>query len=105
MLKLCDLNDLTDNRAKGFQLEGQKLFAVKKDAHIYLYRNLCPHLNVSLEWDKDQFLDDENAFIQCATHGALFRIENGQCIQGPCLGETLETVDFFIEKNTIWVDL
>lgn len=105
MLKLCELQDIEENSAKGFQQEGQNLFAVQKDGQVYVYRNLCPHLNVSLEWEPDQFLDDEKTFIQCSTHGALFHIENGQCIQGPCLGDKLEAVDFIIDNNSIWIDL
>lgn len=105
MLKLCALQDLEENSAKGFQLEGQNIFSVLKDGDVYVYRNLCPHLSVSLEWEPDQFLDDEKAFIQCSTHGALFRVENGQCIQGPCLGEKLESVDFTIDNHCVWIDL
>lgn len=105
MLKLCELNQLSDNQSKGFKLEGQNLFAVKKDGNIYVYRNLCPHRGVSLEWQPDDFLDPDKLFIQCSTHTALFRIENGLCIQGPCLGDSLEAVEFTVKKDSIWVDL
>ena len=31
-------------------------------------------------------------FIQCATHGALFRLVDGLCVYGPCAGEYLTAV-------------
>jgi nitrite reductase/ring-hydroxylating ferredoxin subunit len=40
----------------------------------------------------DQFLSDDGRFIVCSTHGALFRIEDGHCLDGPCIGQALERV-------------
>ena len=34
--------------------------------------------------------------IQCANHGALFVIENGECVAGPCSGEALVALPFDI---------
>jgi nitrite reductase/ring-hydroxylating ferredoxin subunit len=41
----------------------------------------------------DQFLSDDGRFIVCSTHGALFRIEDGHCLDGPCVGQALERVE------------
>lgn len=105
MIKLCKLSQLNSGDAKGFELEGQRLLVVERAGKYYVYRNLCPHRGVSLEWVPDQFLDLDKDFIQCATHGALFRIENGLCIQGPCLGQSLEVVGFRIKNDELWVEL
>ena len=35
--------------------------------------------------------------ILCATHGALFRIEDGHCLSGPCVGESLTPLPVSIE--------
>lgn len=105
MHKLCELQDLKEGDSKGFKLEGERLLALRKNGEVYVYRNLCPHQGVSLEWVPDQFLDVDKAFIQCATHSALFRIENGLCVQGPCQGDSLEAVDFQISHGGLWVDL
>ncbi|MEE8263379.1 MAG: Rieske (2Fe-2S) protein, partial [Gammaproteobacteria bacterium] len=40
-------------------------------------------------WVPDQFLDETGNLLQCATHGALFRIEDGFCVAGPCTGASL----------------
>jgi nitrite reductase/ring-hydroxylating ferredoxin subunit len=96
MTVLCHIDDLAEDSSKGFELGGKSLFAVKKDGQIFLYHNQCPHLGVELNWQEDQFLDMDNALIQCATHGALFIIEDGECVSGPCQGRRLEPVPFEI---------
>lgn len=64
-------------------------FLVAKGEACYAYVNCCPHTGASLNWMPDQFLNYENDMIQCALHGALFRIEDGYCLYGPCQGEYL----------------
>ncbi len=80
MITLCHIDDIEEGCSKGFEVLNKYLFAVKKDGRTYLYYNYCPHLGTPLEWQEDQFLDSDGALIQCSTHGALFLIENGQCI-------------------------
>ncbi|HDZ10472.1 Rieske (2Fe-2S) protein [Pseudohongiella sp.] len=92
MITLCHQNEIEEGRAKGFEVTGKYLFAVKKDGRVYVYYNYCPHLGTPLEWLEDQFMDPDGNFIQCATHGALFVVEDGQCISGPCRGKSLKTI-------------
>lgn len=42
--------------------------------------------------------------IQCATHGALFEIETGHCIAGPCLGQNLQKIPYLLDNGLIMVD-
>jgi nitrite reductase/ring-hydroxylating ferredoxin subunit len=100
---LCDLHEIPDEGCKGFELHGQKIFAVKKQGRIFLYRNTCPHLGIPLEWVEDQFLDSSGSMIQCANHGALFVIESGYCVSGPCAGRKLQSLDFKIENNALLI--
>lgn len=92
---LLHINDLADRESKGFSVsEELSVFAIKKDDNLYLYKNRCPHLGIELEWVEHQFLDASNALIQCATHGAQFIIESGQCVSGPCMGQALTAMAF-----------
>jgi len=91
---------------KGLTESGQPaletpFFAVRQGDQIHLYRNHCPHLGLPLEWMPDQFLDREGHYIQCATHGALFRIDNGLCVSGPCQGESLEAIPYQQDEKSI----
>jgi nitrite reductase/ring-hydroxylating ferredoxin subunit len=65
------------------------VFIVHYRGEFFAYRNLCPHTGISLNWQPDQFLDVPQQHIQCSTHGALFRIEDGYCEWGPCRGQSL----------------
>lgn len=101
---LCSVYDLADGESRGFDLEGLSLFVVKQGDHISLFKNSCPHRGIRLEWQPDTFLDVEKQFIQCATHGALFTIDEGECIAGPCPGERLESIPFQVIDGNIHLD-
>ncbi|MDF1691215.1 MAG: Rieske 2Fe-2S domain-containing protein [Zhongshania sp.] len=101
MRTLGHINEITDPGSKGFKFSDQSFFAVRLHGKVYVYRNRCPHLGIELNWQEDQFLDYDNSLIQCATHGALFIIENGSCVAGPCVGKTLEAVPFTINNGVL----
>ena len=90
---LCPLAEIEDGGAKGFSLdfEGERLelFVVRNGRELRAYENACPHIGTPLDWTPDQFLDAAGENILCATHGALFRIEDGYCTAGPCMGDKL----------------
>ncbi|WP_148053418.1 Rieske 2Fe-2S domain-containing protein, partial [Pseudomonas fluorescens] len=65
----------------------------------------CPHRGVGLEWHHDQFLDPSNSLIQCATHGALFLIEDGECVAGPCVGQALTAINRREDAQGLWIDV
>ena len=103
MLYLCQCDDIPEGGAKGFVINGQPVFAVRRFGDVFVYRNRCPHLGIELEWLADQFLDSEGELIQCATHGALFTIDTGLCVAGPCTGEALEAVAFTQQQGAIYL--
>jgi len=42
---------------------------------------------------------------QCSNHGTLFRIEDGVCVSGPCLGERLSPITLkIINEQIVLVD-
>lgn len=94
--QLCHLDDIEDGSARGFEIfehgETLPVFIVRQGLDIYAYRNSCPHTGVNLEWLPDQFLDSSGQYIQCAMHGAMFRIEDGWCVRGPCAGDALVAI-------------
>ncbi|MDX2421411.1 MAG: Rieske 2Fe-2S domain-containing protein [Amphritea sp.] len=100
---LFAVSELPENSAKGVDLGERKLFAVNRQGNIYLYENRCPHKSIPLEWIPDTFLDAEKQFIQCSTHGALFTIDQGLCIAGPCTGAKLTPVSFEIIESKVCV--
>lgn len=100
---LCSIDAIPEEGSAGFEVNGQKIVAVKKQQKIFLYKNQCPHLGIPLEWVEHQFLDASGSMIQCANHGALFIIENGKCVSGPCSGRKLEAIPFILDKNSLFI--
>ncbi len=52
---LCAGADLADACSRGFEIDGQKLFAVRRSGQVYVYINRCPHRGVGLEWTRTSF--------------------------------------------------
>lgn len=105
MRALCHTSEIEEGHSKGFTVDNQAVFAVHKHGRFVVYRNACPHLGINLEWLADQFLDSEGSLIQCAMHGALFLIDSGECISGPCSGQSLTAVPAEIRDGQLWADL
>ena len=101
---LCRLDELAAPGSKGFELEGRQLFAVRQGQQVFVYQNRCPHRGIPLEWVPDQFLDHSGRLIQCASHGALFLPESGECVAGPCSGESLTPIASHIADGKVWLD-
>jgi nitrite reductase/ring-hydroxylating ferredoxin subunit len=107
-IPLCRLDDIPDPGSRGFTVEtgGEKreIFVVRRGGRVYGYVNSCPHTGVNLEWIPDEFLTEDQTLIICSTHGAEFRIEDGYCVAGPCMGDSLAIAKLEIDKGTILLD-
>lgn len=105
---LCKTTDIEDPGSKSFEVKIKRktrdIFVVHKDGNFFAYYNECPHTGASLEWQQDKFLDLDNALIQCATHDALFNIDNGECIAGPCHSEYLQSLPVAIVGDELHLD-
>ncbi|MGF6395967.1 Rieske (2Fe-2S) protein [Pseudomonas plecoglossicida] len=92
---LCQLDALGEGQARGFDPQStgaDSLFALRHRGQVRVYRNLCPHLLVPLEYRKDRFLSADGQWVVCYAHGARFRPEDGACVHGPCRGEALQAL-------------
>jgi nitrite reductase/ring-hydroxylating ferredoxin subunit len=106
---LCPVSDLPEEGAsRGFSIDTSfgmlEIFVVSKDNGIVAYLNSCPHTGGPLDWLPDQFLSLDGKLIQCATHDARFRIEDGVCVAGPCVGQRLQQLRTLIAKGDLYVD-
>ena len=101
--KVFMIDELEEGRSKSSYDEGDAVFAVKKNGEVFIYRNQCPHLGSPLDWLEDQFLDGDGELIQCASHGALFTIDGGRCVAGPCLGQALSLIEFVERDEAIFI--
>ena len=94
--RLCALAAIEDGGSAAFTITVQQrpleLMAIRRESRVFVYVNACPHWGSPLDLYPGRFLNREKTLIQCSTHGAQFRIEDGYCLGGPCLGTSLEAV-------------
>ncbi|HKM64085.1 MAG TPA: Rieske 2Fe-2S domain-containing protein, partial [Acidisphaera sp.] len=94
---VCRVADIANRRARGFSLlridpgadEGSggvpfHVVIVRWDRRVHGYVNRCPHQASNLDFEAGQFLDPGGTRLMCGKHGALFDVETGSCIDGPC---------------------
>jgi nitrite reductase/ring-hydroxylating ferredoxin subunit len=106
MRTLCRVEDIPNGAARGFAAAPGGfvgLFAVRWGEAVHVYVNSCPHVGVPLDWAPDRFLNSQGDRIVCSTHGAEFRIHDGLCITGPCLGDHLEAVPVELRDGLVLV--
>jgi nitrite reductase/ring-hydroxylating ferredoxin subunit len=102
------VEDLASGTARGFdpsEADEDPLFVVRRGDTWYAYRDRCPHENTRLPWRRDAYLNCAGDRIVCYAHGAEFDIATGQCLLGPCLGQSLDPVKLEItERGEIHVN-
>lgn len=106
---ICALHDIPDGGSKG-ALPGprgrDRVLLVRKGDDVFGYINNCPHYDrAPLGWKKDEFLNGAKDRIMCSAHGALFRIEDGICEIGPCLGQALTPIRITVEGGLVFGEI
>ena len=61
-----------------------RAFALRFEGRVVAYLNRCLHVPVEMDWQPGVFLDSDQRFILCSTHGAAYEPLDGRCIAGPC---------------------
>jgi len=100
---LCRLDEMADPGSLGLLHAGESLLVVRQGQSAAVFVNRCPHRGIPLEWVPNQFLDSSGRLIQCATHGALFLPDTGECVSGPCAGEHLARRACRVADGLIWL--
>ncbi len=102
---LCALTDIPDPGGKGFDLDGRPpFFVIRAGDRVFGYLNTCPHQGTPLDWKPDTFLTYDKSLIQCSTHWARFRIADGECVAGPCVGKSLAPVAVCLRGADVILD-
>ena len=56
------------------------------------YANVCRHRALPLDLGASSPMSDDGRYLLCHQHGALYRLGDGKCVSGPCVGESLTPV-------------
>jgi nitrite reductase/ring-hydroxylating ferredoxin subunit len=108
-MTLAKTGTIPENSAREFAVNKDdttvELFVIHINGRFFAYVNRCPHTGINLNWMPGQFFDINNQFIQCSTHGALFRFDDGFCVRGPCAGASLQSLPLKIDNDEIHVQV
>lgn len=63
-----------------------RAFAFRFDGSVYAYLNRCAHVPMEMDYQANRFFDHSGQWLICATHGAMYRPQTGECRAGPCRG-------------------
>ncbi len=90
-IELCQSSDLLEGgRAVPFDVcfagDNMRAFAIRFEGHAHAYLNRCTHVAMEMDFQPDQFFDDTGRWLLCATHGAAYQPDTGDCAGGPCRG-------------------
>lgn len=108
---LCNSGDLQEGgRAVPFDVvyAGQtcRAFAVRFEGQVQAYLNRCTHVAMEMDFQPDRFFDASGRWLLCATHGATYAPDSGECVGGPCRGGlvkiTLSEVDGVVHWHTAY---
>ena len=91
---LGPIDIIPDGKARNFVLEMKAGrfhgFVVRQGEAVHGYVDRCAHMALPLAQQLDDYLTPDGSLIACSWHGALYRIEDGLCVGGPCVGARLQ---------------
>lgn len=101
---LCPFAEVPDGGARVIDeaRAGRPLIVVRRGEQVWAYVNRCPHFSVPLDFEPGKVSCYRSQVLMCAHHSALFRFDDGVCIDGPCAGAALESVPVEIDSDA-WV--
>ena len=104
-ISLGPLDLIADGRARNYVLQiGQARFhgfVVRRGEAVFGYVDRCPHAGLPLAQELDRYLTPDGDLILCSWHGAMFTVEAGTCVGGPCAGARLTPWPVTVEGGRI----
>jgi nitrite reductase/ring-hydroxylating ferredoxin subunit len=106
-MKLCSLDEVPDGGARVIDASdaGKPVIVVRRGAKVWAYVNRCPHFSVPLNYEPGLVHCYRSQVLMCAHHSAMFRFEDGRCIEGPCAGASLDAVPVVVDEDSLAVKI
>ena len=83
--------------------DAESLLLYRDGDGVRAWLNICPHAGRRLDWAPGQFLKSKEGLLVCAAHGASFELAGGQCVAGPCRGQSLRAVAVTVRDGAVWL--
>ena len=105
---LCCITDIEDGKARQFEFRsGPEIFPIflqRRGNDVFAYYNSCPHAGSPLNMKENVFMERSGTYLMCHTHGALFTLEEGLCVGGPCVGQSLQKIAISLKDGMIYLE-
>jgi nitrite reductase/ring-hydroxylating ferredoxin subunit len=79
-----------------------RAFVLRFDGQVVAYLNRCVHVPTEMDWQHGRFLDGDQQFILCSTHGAAYEPQTGRCVAGPCGRGRLTVIDVAEREGQVY---
>ena len=79
-------------------------FVLNWQGELRAYVNRCRHVPMEMDWVENRFWSDDGRWILCATHGALYEPESGECVAGPPCGKSLVPLVLRVDGDDVWCE-
>lgn len=81
--------------------DAESLIVHRHGADVRAWLNVCPHAGRRLDWAPGKFLKSREGHLVCAAHGASFELDSGDCIAGPCRGDSLRRIAVEVREGEV----
>jgi len=82
--------------------DAESLILHRDGERVRAWFNVCPHAGRRLDWAPGKFLLSDGLLV-CAAHGASFELGGGECVAGPCRGESLRAVAVEVRDGGVYL--
>jgi len=104
--RLAEIKDIEPDIWYEFNLQTDdaliSLMLLLKDDKFTAFKNSCPHQGRRMNYSLGQFLITSEGNLVCPAHGAEFKPDDGLCINGPCLGQSLEFIHIQLNDDCVF---
>lgn len=81
--------------------DSESLVLFRQGGEVRAWLNVCPHAGRRLDWAPGKFLKSKDGLLVCAAHGASFELQRGDCVAGPCRGDSLRAVPVRVTEGMV----
>ena len=80
------------------EISGRRVILVNLNGTMHAVSNVCPHVSLPLTGGSIS-----GATIVCPFHGSAFNLTTGECVEGPAVGDSLDTYEVRIEGDDVLI--
>jgi len=104
MSRIGNIEDFEDNKTTSLQVDYLFLLLLRRGEELFIYENKCPHVLDTMDPQGGSLASPDGLLIHCQRHGAEFLSHTGECVAGPCQGESLNVIAFTLSNGDIYLD-